>query len=242
MHPELARRGVAPDLVTDQTSAHDLLNGYVPRGLSLDEAAELRARDPKAYVERALRVRWPPRCARCSSCSGRAPWSSTTATTSAREAEDAGVPTPSAIPGFVPAFIRPLFCEGNGPFRWVALSGDPEDIAATDRALLEAFPDDEHLVRWLRLAPASACTSRGCPRASAGSATATRATAGLLFNDLVAHGQGEGADRHRPRPPRLRLGRVAEPRDRGDEGRLRRHRRLADPQRAAQHRRRRRAG
>ncbi len=133
-------------------------------------------------------TRWRPRCERCSRSRGPERSSSTTATTCGRMAKEAGVEDAFAYPGFVPAFIRPLFCEGRGPFRWVALAGDPEDIYRTDRALLELFPDDAGSAagsRW----PASGSRSRGCRPGSAGSATASGRRAGLAFNELVAAGE-----------------------------------------------------
>src|SRR6185369_9180021 len=144
IHPELARRGVRFDVVTDQTSAHDMLTGYIPAGLSPAGAAELRARDPQGYLARARESIAAQMRAMLEFQRGGAVLFDY-GNNFRREAENAGVHDFS-YPGFVPAFIRPLFCEGNGPFRWVALSGDPNDIYETDRALLEAFRDDEHLV------------------------------------------------------------------------------------------------
>ena len=140
-------------------------------------------------------------------------------------------------PGFVPAYIRPLFCEGKGPFRWVALSGDPADIAATDRAVLEEFPDDEALARWIRLA-GERIAFQGLPARICWLGYGERRRLGLRFNEMVRERRAAGADRDRPRPPRLGLGRLALPRDRGDGRRLRRDRRLAAAERARQHRRR----
>ena len=150
-------------------------------------------------------------------------------------------PTPSTIPGFVPAYIRPLFCEGNGPFRWVALSGDPQDIAVTDDAMLEALPGQRALAPLDQVA-GEKVQLPGPARRICWLGYGERAKAGCDLQRAGAHRQGQGADRHRPRSPRLRLGRLPLPRDRGHERRQRRHRRLADPQRAAQHRRRARAG
>ena len=141
IHPELARRGVRFDVVTDQTSAHDMINGYVPAGLSVAEATALRAARCRRRICSARTSRSPCRCARCSSCQRGGAILFDYGNNFRREAENAGVGD-FAYPGFVPAFIRPLFCEGQGPFRWVALSGDPEDIYVTDRALLEAFADN----------------------------------------------------------------------------------------------------
>ncbi|HKW50734.1 MAG TPA: urocanate hydratase [Candidatus Eisenbacteria bacterium] len=149
--PELVRRGIRPDLVTDQTSAHDELNGYVPFGLSLPDAILLRGSDPAAYAERALAsMAAHVRAMRAFQDSGSVTFDY--GNNIRGQAKRAGVEDAFRIPGFVPEFIRPLFCEGKGPFRWVALSGNPKDIAATDRAVLELFPKDEALRRWIRLA------------------------------------------------------------------------------------------
>jgi urocanate hydratase len=149
--PELARRGLRPDLVTDQTSAHDELNGYVPAGLSLPDAIALRGSDPRAYVERALSsMGVHVRAMRSFQDAGSVVFDY--GNNIRGQAKRAGVEDAFRIPGFVPEFIRPLFCEGKGPFRWVALSGNPKDIAATDRTVLELFPKDEALHRWIRLA------------------------------------------------------------------------------------------
>jgi urocanate hydratase len=151
IHPELARRGARPDLVTDQTSAHDELNGYVPAGLALEDALRLRAEDPAAYVERSLAsMAVHVRAMRSFQDAGSVTFDY--GNNIRGQAERAGVEDAFRIPGFVPEFIRPLFCEGKGPFRWVALSGNPADIAATDRAVLETFPENESLRRWIRLA------------------------------------------------------------------------------------------
>ncbi|MGH7682541.1 MAG: urocanate hydratase, partial [Candidatus Eiseniibacteriota bacterium] len=149
--PELHRRGARPDLVTDQTSAHDELNGYVPAGLSLADAIALRASDPKGYVERALQsMAVHVRAMRAFQDQGSIAFDY--GNNIRGQARRVGVEDAFRIPGFVPEFIRPLFCEGKGPFRWVALSGNPKDIAVTDRAVLELFPENEGLQRWIRLA------------------------------------------------------------------------------------------
>ena len=137
-------------------------------------------------------------------------------------------------PGFVPAYVRPLFCEGKGPFRWVALSGDPADIAATDRAVLEEFPDDERLARWIREA-GEKIAFQGLPARICWLGYGERRRLGLRFNEMVRERRAERAGRDRARPPRLGLGRLALPRDRGDGRRVRRDRRLAAAQRARQH-------
>jgi urocanate hydratase len=186
VHPELAARGVRFDVVTDQTSAHDMINGYVPRGLSVAEAAALRERDPKAYLERAYESIAAQMRAMLDFQRGGAVLFDY-GNNFRREAENAGV-RDFSYPGFVPAFIRPLFCEGNGPSRWVALSGDPEDIYATDRALLDAFAHDAHLVRWLTLAQ-ERVHFQGLPARICWLGYGDRAKAGAIFNDLVATGK-----------------------------------------------------
>jgi urocanate hydratase len=184
---ELVRRGVAVDVLTDQTSAHDMLRGYLPDGMSLDAAASLRERDPAAYL------------------------AASTATASAHVramlelmrrgavtfdygnnirtvAFDAGVADAFDIPGFIPEYIRPLFCEGKGPFRWVALSGDPADIHRTDELVLSLFPHDEHLRRWITLARKH-IHFQGLPARICWLGQGDRAKLGLALNDLVARGE-----------------------------------------------------
>jgi urocanate hydratase len=185
-HPELARRGVRFDAVTDQTSAHDMLNGYIPAGLSPSEAATLRAREPAEYVRRAREsVAAHMRAMLELQRAGAVLFDY--GNNIRHEAENAGV-SDFSYPGFVPAYIRPLFCEGSGPFRWVALSGDPGDIHTTDRALMDLFPDDAHLGRWLRLAQ-ERVHFQGLPARICWLRHGERARAGLLFNDLVASGR-----------------------------------------------------
>ena len=135
------------------------------------------------------------------------------------EAQLGGYERAFDFPGFVPAYIRPLFCEGRGPFRWAALSGDPADIAATDRAVLELFPENESLARWMQMA-GEKVHFQGLPARICWLGYGERHLAGLRFNEMVASGELTRADRDRPRPPRLRLGRLALPRDRGDARRL----------------------
>jgi urocanate hydratase len=186
VHPELARRGVRLDVVTDQTSAHDMLGGYIPAGLTPAAASELRARDPKEYLRRAYASLGDHMRAMLElQRSGAILFDY--GNNIRREAENAGVGD-FAYPGFVPAFIRPLFCEGSGPFRWVALSGDPEDIYETDRALMSAFAHDEHLVRWLRLAH-ERVHFQGLPARICWLGYGDRRKAGGIFNDLVASGR-----------------------------------------------------
>lgn len=149
--PDMARRGVTPDLVTDQTSAHDPLNGYIPSGYDVDQAARLRQSDPKGYVEQALdSIARHLEAMLAMKRAGAVVFDY--GNNIRRMAFDRGVKDAFEIPGFVPEFIRPLFCQGKGPFRWVALSGDPSDIHVTDDLVCSMFADDETLVRWIRLA------------------------------------------------------------------------------------------
>ena len=185
--PELARRGVHFDLVTDQTSAHDMLNGYVPRGMAYADALALRERDPDAYVRAAQETavaHVEAMVAFQDAGSHVFDYGNNLRT----EARDAGYERAFDFPGFVPAYIRPLFCRGAGPFRWAALSGDPQDIATIDRALLEAFPDDALLQHWLKIAP-ERIAFQGLPCRICWLGQGDRAKAGLLFNDLVRRGE-----------------------------------------------------
>ncbi|MET0404386.1 MAG: urocanate hydratase [Cystobacter sp.] len=184
---ELYRRGLKPDLVTDQTSAHDPLNGYIPSDLSLEAAAELRQRDPKGYVERsrqsmAMQVQAMLDFARAGS------HVFDYGNNIRAQAQLAGLEDAFDFPGFVPAYIRPLFCEGMGPFRWVALSGDPEDIRRTDEAVLELFPEKASLRRWLTLAR-ERVAFQGLPARICWLGYGERARAGLRFNEMVARGE-----------------------------------------------------
>jgi urocanate hydratase len=185
--PELARRGVRFDLVTDQTSAHDMLNGYVPAGLPLAEAIALRTSDPGEYVRRArdTAVRHVQAMLDMQDAGSHVFDYGNNLRT---EARDAGLEGAFGFPGFVPAYVRPLFCVGAGPFRWAALSGDPADIARIDRALLDAFPDDALLQRWLHLAP-ERVAFQGLPARICWLGYGDRARAGLIFNDLVRRGE-----------------------------------------------------
>jgi urocanate hydratase len=184
--PELAARGERFDLVTDQTAAHDPLNGYVPQGLSVDEAATLRASDPAEYVRRA-------RASIVTHVEGlleyvrRGAYVFDYGNNLRGEARDGGLTEAFSYPGFVPAYIRPLFCRGIGPFRWAALSGDPADIATIDAALRELFPDDPLLQRWLELAP-ERVVFQGLPARICWLGYGDRAKAGLAFNELVRTG------------------------------------------------------
>jgi urocanate hydratase len=184
--PELAARGEHFDFVTDQTAAHDPLNGYVPAGLSVEEADRLRADDPEEYLRRASEsiarhVEGMLEYVRIGS------YVFDYGNNLRGEAEQAGVTEAFSYPGFVPAYIRPLFCRGIGPFRWAVLSGDPEDIAAIDGALRSLFPDDRLLQRWLDLAP-ERVAFQGLPARICWLGYGDRAKAGLAINDLVRSG------------------------------------------------------
>jgi len=186
VYPELVRRDIAPDLVTDQTSAHDALNSYIPEGLSEEKAEELRKRDPQGYMKRSMasmvtHVRAMLDMQKMGSivfdygnnlCG---------------QALAAGETHALDFPGFVPAYIRPLFCRGKGPFRWVALSGDPEDIYRTDEAILELFPENAPLKRWITLARQK-IHFQGLPARICWLGYGERDKAGLAFNELVAKG------------------------------------------------------
>ena len=185
--PELAARGEHFDFVTDQTAAHDPLNGYVPVGLSVEEADRLRADDPDEYLRRAAEsiarhVEGMLEYVRAGS------YVFDYGNNLRGEAQQAGVEDAFSYPGFVPAYIRPLFCRGIGPFRWAVLSGDPEDIAAIDGALRSLFPDDRLLQRWLDLAP-ERVAFQGLPARICWFGYGDRAKAGLAINDLVRSGQ-----------------------------------------------------
>ena len=185
--PELVRRGVRVDAVTDQTSAHDPLNGYVPAGLSLDEAAELRASDPAAYVEKST-TSMARHVEAMLALKRNGAVAFDYGNNIRKQAFDAGCKDAFEIPGFVPEYIRPLFCEGKGPFRWVALSGDAEDIRKTDDLALELFPDDRTLNRWLRLAR-DRVHFQGLPARICWLGYGERAEMGEAINDLVKHGR-----------------------------------------------------
>ena len=183
--PELEMRGVIPDVVTDQTPAHDIMS-YVPAGMSLEEAAALREADPKRYAERSQEsmarhveamLAFQKQGAEVFDYGNNL----------RQRAYDWGVKQAFDFPGFVPAYIRPLFCEGKGPFRWVALSGDPEDIYRTDEVIAELFPEDEHLQRWIRMAREKV-PFQGLPSRICWLGYGERARAGLRFNELVARG------------------------------------------------------
>jgi urocanate hydratase len=184
--PELVARGITPDVVTDQTSAHDMLNGYVPSLMSLDEAAALRKSDPAAYIARATRdVVVHVRAMRAMQDRGAIAFDY--GNNIRTVAFDAGLADAFTIPGFVPEYIRPLFCEGKGPFRWAALSGDPADIARTDRLVLELFPHDKHLRTWIEKAQ-QRIHFQGLPARICWLGQGDRAKLGVAINDLVAAG------------------------------------------------------
>jgi urocanate hydratase len=185
--PELIKRGFKPDMVTDQTSAHDTLNGYIPQGLNLDQAKQLRVADAKGYIDRAegsivkhvdAMLTFQKQGAIVFDYGNNI----------RQVAFDRGLKEAFAFPGFVPAFIRPLFCEGKGPFRWAALSGDPNDIAVIDEAILKNFSHDKQLVRWIELA-SKKVAFQGLPARICWFGYGDRAKMGLIINKLVAEGK-----------------------------------------------------
>ncbi|HEY8496844.1 MAG TPA: urocanate hydratase [Limnochordales bacterium] len=187
VYPELVRRGRIPDVVTDQTSAHDPLNGYVPAGLTLEQAAALRRSDPQEYVRRAresMRVHVQAML----DMQARGAVAFDYGNNIRHQAKQAGLERAFDFPGFVPAFIRPLFCEGKGPFRWAALSGDPADIYRIDQAVLEAFPENERLARWIKMA-GEKVKFQGLPARICWLGYGERAKLGLIINDLVRRGE-----------------------------------------------------
>jgi urocanate hydratase len=185
--PEIVRRGITPDLVTDQTSAHDALNGYVPGGLTLDEAASLRERDPEGYVLRAMES-MASHVRAMLDMQRQGAIAFDYGNNIRAQARDAGVENAFDFPGFVPAYVRPLFCLGKGPFRWVALSGEPSDIHRTDELVLDLFPEDEALDRWIRMA-SERVAFQGLPSRICWLGQGERARFGLAINELVARGE-----------------------------------------------------
>jgi len=185
--PELVRRGVTPDVLTDQTSAHDALVGYVPAGMSLEEADALREADPAGYQRRSMES-MRAHCEAMVEMQRRGAITFDYGNNLRGQARDAGYADAFAFPGFVPAYVRPLFCEGKGPFRWVALSGDPADIARTDELVLELFPEDEHLRRWITHAREKV-EFQGLPARICWLGQGERARFGVALNDLVASGE-----------------------------------------------------
>jgi urocanate hydratase len=185
--PSLVARGFVPDVVTDQTSAHDALNGYIPNGLRLEEAVALRERNPSAYVDRAMAA-MAGHVRAMLALKARGAVVFDYGNNLRGQAQRAGVPNAFEIPGFVPEYIRPLFCEGRGPFRWVALSGDPEDIRVTDEAAMEMFPHRAEIVRWLTLAR-ERVAFQGLPARILWLGYGERARFGLRINELVREGR-----------------------------------------------------
>ena len=216
--PELVARakagGMIPDIVTDQTSAHDLINGYLPRGWSV---ADWKAAQQEPARHEQLKA------AAAESCAAHVQAMLDFQQLGAKVVDygnnirqvafDQGVKNAFDFPGFVPAYIRPQFCEGRGPFRWVALSGDPEDIYKTDAKIKELFPHHANVHRWLDMAR-ERIAFQGLPARICWLGLGERHIAGLAFNEMVRNGELKGADRDRPRPPRHRLGRIAQPRKR----------------------------
>jgi urocanate hydratase len=190
VHWELLKRGFLPELMTDQTSAHDELNGYIPSGLNLAAANEMRKKDPKSYISRSIESMGKHVEAMLEfqkkGCHVFDYGNNIRA-----QAVKAGVKKAFDFPGFVPAYIRPQFCEGRGPFRWVALSGDPQDIKVTDDALLELFPEDHGLARWISMAE-ERIKFQGLPARICWLGYGQREKAGLMFNDLVRRGKVKG--------------------------------------------------
>ena len=187
--PQLVSMGIVPDVVTDQTSAHDVRYGYIPAGLSIEEAKILRESDPQTYEKRVLdsisahvqaMLDWKAKGSIVFDYGNNL----------RQRAYDNGVKNAFDYPGFVPAYVRPLFCEGKGPFRWVALSGNPEDIYKTDRAIMELFPEDKHLQKWLQMA-GKLIEFQGLPARICWLGYGDRAKAGLKINEMVASGELE---------------------------------------------------
>jgi urocanate hydratase len=185
--PEMVKRSFIPDVVTDQTSAHDELNGYVPAGLPYEEALQLRKSDPRKYMGMALDS-MALHCRAILDMKARGAVAFDYGNNLRAQAQKRGVQNAMDYPGFVPAYIRDLFCDGEGPFRWAALSGDPQDIAVTDQALIEAFPEKKRMVRWLELA-GEKVSHMGLPARICWLGYGERDKAGRIFNDLVASGK-----------------------------------------------------
>jgi len=188
--PELAKRGVVPDLLTDQTSAHDPIHGYVPNGMTLEAARELREKNPEEYRKRSIQAMG----AHVQGMLDLQKLGSVTfdyGNNIRTFAFEAGVQNAYGFPGFVPAYIRPLFCEGKGPFRWAALSGEASDIARTDKLVLEMFPENQNLKRWITLA-GKKVKFQGLPSRICWLGYGEREKFGLALNDLVAKGELKG--------------------------------------------------
>ncbi|WP_163092817.1 urocanate hydratase [Bacillus cereus] len=185
--PELVKRNITPDLVTDQTSAHDPLNGYIPVGYTLEEAAKLREKDPERYVQLS-KESMTKHVEAMLAMQEKGAITFDYGNNIRQVAFDEGLKNAFDFPGFVPAFIRPLFCEGKGPFRWVALSGDPEDIYKTDEVILREFADNEHLCNWIRMARQQV-EFQGLPSRICWLGYGERAKFGRIINEMVANGE-----------------------------------------------------
>ena len=185
--PEMVRRGIVPDVLTDQTSAHDAVNGYVPHGMTYGEALQLRREKPDEYVERSMRS-MAVHVQAMLDLQKRGAVTFDYGNNIRTQARKAGVANAFDIPGFVPEYIRPLFCEGKGPFRWVALSGEPDDIARTDELALEMFPENKLLARWMQLAR-ERIQFQGLPSRICWLGYGERAKFGLALNELVRRGE-----------------------------------------------------
>ncbi|HDR4865542.1 TPA: urocanate hydratase [Bacillus cereus] len=185
--PELVKRNITPDLVTDQTSAHDPLNGYIPLGYTLEEAAKLREEDPERYVQLS-KESMTKHVEAMLAMQEKGAITFDYGNNIRQVAFDEGLKNAFDFPGFVPAFIRPLFCEGKGPFRWVALSGDPEDIYKTDEVILREFADNEHLCNWIRMARQQV-EFQGLPSRICWLGYGERAKFGRIINEMVANGE-----------------------------------------------------
>ncbi|TKI97408.1 urocanate hydratase, partial [Bacillus wiedmannii] len=185
--PELVKRNITPDLVTDQTSAHDPLNGYIPVGYTLEEAAKLREEDPERYVQLS-KESMKKHVEAMLAMQEKGAITFDYGNNIRQVAFDEGLKNAFDFPGFVPAFIRPLFCEGKGPFRWVALSGNPEDIYKTDEVILREFADNEHLCNWIRMARQQV-EFQGLPSRICWLGYGERAKFGRIINEMVANGE-----------------------------------------------------
>jgi urocanate hydratase len=185
--PELVKRGIVPDILTDQTSAHDALNGYVPHGMTLDEALALRAKNPDEYIDKSMHS-MAVHVEAMLALQKKGAITFDYGNNIRAQAKKAGVENAFDIPGFVPEYIRPLFCEGKGPFRWVALSGDPQDIARTDQLALELFPQNKTLARWMKLAK-ERIQFQGLPSRICWLGYGERAEFGVAMNELVKRGE-----------------------------------------------------
>jgi urocanate hydratase len=185
--PEIVKRGIVPDVLTDQTSAHDALNGYVPHGMSLEDALVVRRKNPDEYIERAMQS-MAMHVEAMLALQQKGAVTFDYGNNIRAQAQKAGIKNAFDIPGFVPEYIRPLFCEGRGPFRWVALSGDPADIACTDKLALELFPKNQTLTRWMKLAK-ERIHFQGLPARICWLGYGERAEFGVAINELVKSGE-----------------------------------------------------